>query len=145
VKSVDLNTEEQALFDALEFDAMKLRDHVHARENGENAAQLTTSLLDRNAIPEFRVSVFSDDRFAIGRGPSPLKCFQRNGNDREETLRHPHFLAWLRYFILGPNLPSSFTGEFRNFVWNLGHVSSSDYSSIAKKTRVSLPLKTMPD
>ncbi len=132
---IELNEEEIDLEKEIEFDALKLRDHIHAQTNGELVSKLTQSLLDREGIPEHRLKTFTDDSYATGRGPSPWKQFQRNNNDKDKTLRHPHFLDWLYYFINGPKLPHALIEDFGDFVDELGHVTSSDYTPLAKRTR----------
>lgn len=132
---IELDVQEHELVAAIEFEVLKLHDHIHARRNGEIAAKLADILLSRDAIPDCRIKVFSDDRFTTGRDPSPWKQFQRNGNTKDETLRHPHFLAWLQYFIYGPNLPSSYIRIFQEKIEELAPITSSDSETLRHFTR----------
>jgi hypothetical protein len=131
---IELQEFEHDLYKRIELDACSLRDHLHCADNAEVVAKLFKVLTDRNAIPAHRLRVFANDEYATGRGPSALKRFQRS-NTYEETIRHPHFLKWLRYFVEGPDLPDQLVNEFQSFVTGLGHFSSSDIKLITSETR----------
>lgn len=66
---------------------------------------LFDSLSDRDAIPEIRISIFSDPNYAEVGKKAPLQVFESNGCCGREILRSPYFVEYLYYFIEGPNLP----------------------------------------
>lgn len=134
---IGLDNEEKQLLASIELDAMKLTrtPGQPAIENCERAALLTERLLQRGAIPEHRLKAFVDPEYATRRW-SPLEQFKRNGNSKDETLRHPHFLKYLRYFIYGPNLPAALIQSFEDKIEDLGgSISSSDHVPLMKHTR----------
>lgn len=132
---INLTDEEAALLDQIELEALKLVNGQPARENGERAAQLATRLLERGAIPPVRKKVFADSDYATGRGPSVREQFRRHGNSPEETLRHPHFLAWLRYFIFGPDLPANLIEAYATKLDDMGMITSGDVGVLATYVR----------
>lgn len=69
-------------------------------------------LIQRNAIPEIRLRIFSDPEYAEVRKKSPKQIFESNGTIGDEILRHPHFIKYLRYFINGPGLPADVINGF---------------------------------
>ena len=119
------------------FDPLQFRnDHEGFRKNAEIAHRLTTSLLDRGGIPDARLRHFSQpEYFPGGRGASRQDMFTRNGNSHEETLRHPHFLKHLRFFIHGAALPSSIIEAFSEAVQDCGMVTSGDLASLGASAR----------
>ncbi len=66
---------------------------------------LLKSLLDRVAIPSIRLQVFEDPECAEVYDKSPKQIFEGNGTSGIAIYRHPHFKAYLHYFVYGPNLP----------------------------------------
>lgn len=88
-----LTEEEQKLADRIEFQALNLKDHIHAERNAQLAVALMRSLMDRDAILEQRRKYFGDaDSHPGGRGSSRKQMFERHGCRGEAILRHPHFL-----------------------------------------------------
>src|SRR6185369_17528680 len=87
-------------------------------------ASLVTSLRERDAIPEVRMRVFNDPRFAEFGSKSPLEVFESNGTRGNDILRHGHFVEWIHYFVNGPDLPqeiiSGFPRQLREFVGTSG-------------------------
>lgn len=133
--TIDLEPEEEALAHQIEFDALALRDHQHWKQNSELVARLTQSLLDRNGIPEHRLRYFNDPTYSTGRGKgSHLDQFRKNGQDGGDLLRHPHFLAYLRYFIYGANLPETIRSAFKAHVESFDGMMG-DTSGLGKATR----------
>lgn len=134
--TIELTPDERTLADEIEFEALKLRDHIHAENNARLAVALMRSLIDRDAIPEHRRKYFGDPSYNPGgRGASRKQIFERNGCRGEAILRHPHFLAYLRYFIHGADLPPRVTAEFRAAVEECGMVTSSDIVRLGHKAR----------
>ncbi len=126
ILKIDLTPEEQARLANIELEALNVDNGQATWDNCERAAQLTEILLQRNAIPTIRKDVFAKDEYATGRGPSVSEQYRRNGNSYAQTLRHPQFLAWLRYFIYGPNLPADMIRRFQEKVKELGPLTSGD-------------------
>ena len=134
--TIELTAEEKTLADQIEFEALNLEDHLHAEANARLAVALIRSLIDRDAIPEQRRKYFGDPSYNPGgRGSSRKQIFERNGCRGEAILRHPHFLAYLRYFIHGADLPPRVAAEFRAAVEECGMVTSSDVVPLGHKAR----------
>lgn len=112
---VDLTPDEQKLFDAVQFDVGPDFYEI-AAVNGERAAALARSLVSRGAIPQARLRYFTDPELNIGpHKGSRQDIFQRNAGDRD-ILEDASFLKYLRYFILGPDLPQPVVAEFKKLV-----------------------------
>ena len=106
IQKVALNADEQVLFDFLHWNALELSRRDDRDEHYKKMGELAESLIGRKAIPEVRLTYFTDpDMNAGGRGKSRQQVFEQNGTSGWSILRHPHFMAHLRYFILGPDLP----------------------------------------
>lgn len=134
--TIGLTAEEQTLAEAIEFEALNLKDHIHAEQNAQLAVALMRSLIARDGIPEQRRKYFGDPAYHPGgRGSSRKQMFERNGCRGEAILRHPHFLAYLRYFIHGADLPPRVVAEFRTAVEECGMVTSGDIIPLGHKAR----------
>jgi hypothetical protein len=114
LEAVVLTSEEQKLWDGIPF-------RIDWRTGGplatpgsmEAARTLTMSLLEREAIPRVRLSYFTDPELNVrGHGRSRKQIFERNGTRGENIFRHPHFFRYLRYFVLGPDLPGETVRRF---------------------------------
>lgn len=132
---ISLKPEEQELLDTIELEALNIENGQPTVDNCERAATLASMLLDRKAIPEVRLKGFVEASYATGRGPSVRDKFHRNGNTDAQMMRHPHFLAWLRYFIFGPQLPEEFIKVFQVKVEELEPLASGDVRPLAALTR----------
>lgn len=133
---IELSVEERDILATIEFDAMKLAGFEEAKQNGERVAGLFRALQNRSAIPEIRLRVFSDQEHSPdGRPRSPLDDFRSKGNSDEDILRHPHFLAYLRYFISGPYLPSRLSESFKDRVRECGGLTSGDIEPLVRYAR----------
>lgn len=64
------------------------------------------SLWARRAIPEARLHLFDNESMTGARGRPVPEVFERNGSGGRDMIRHPRFLPYLLYFILGPQLPA---------------------------------------
>jgi len=73
---------------------------------------LFNSLINRKAIPEIRLKMFVDSKYAETGKRSPKEIFELNGTKGNNIYRHPHFLNYLKYFIDGPDLPEVVIQEF---------------------------------
>lgn len=110
IAAVELNPEEQVLFDSICWDADQLlKEEYDVRiENLDRMGRLTEMLLQRDAIPEHRLSYFTDPDMNVGaRGKSRMEVFEGNGTSGRDIFRHPHFMPYLRYFLSGPDLPKA--------------------------------------
>ncbi len=66
---------------------------------------LVTSLLERGAVPDVRLSLFDDPKYAETGHKSRQSVFESNGTRGRDIFRHPHFIPYLNHFIHGPDLP----------------------------------------
>jgi hypothetical protein len=73
---------------------------------------LFKSLTERKAIPEIRLRIFSDPKYAETQNKSPKQIFESNGTCGHAIYRHPNFIKHLRYFINGPDLPEAVINRF---------------------------------
>ena len=126
--AIELTPLERELAEQIEMDAHALRDcGEHARANGELVCGLMRSLIARKGIPEVRARFFNDANYNVGgRGRSRRETFEKNGTRGEDIFRHPHFLVYLRYFLLGADLPDAVKAGFTAEVAKCGHVTSGD-------------------
>lgn len=124
---ISLHPDEQALADEIEFESITTRDHTRVVQNADRAEALAQKLIARGAIPQHRVAFFTDPAYHIGgHGKSRQQGFESNGCFGNDILRHPHFLPYLRYFILGPNLPPEICSSFKDEIAKCGTVTSGD-------------------
>lgn len=123
-----LTEEEQAVFVQIEFDVLPIHvDRSAAIHNGALACELTKLLQDRDAIPQHRWEYFINPDYNIGgRGKSRYDVFRENLRSGQDICEHPHFLPYLRYFVLGPDLPKSVLHAFTWAVKECGTVTSGD-------------------
>ena len=105
--------------------------------NQEPILALLRSLEARNAIPVQRLRYWGDVAYnPTGRIRTSRKgLFERNGCTGDEIYTHPHFLAYLRYFLYGAELPESVMHEFATRVGEPRWVSSSDAIPLGKAAR----------
>jgi hypothetical protein len=119
IEPVKLNDEEQALFDAICWDLDELckKDYDTRVEMLDKMGQLTELLLDRQAVPRVRVEYFTNPEMnAGGRGKSKQQVFEQNGTAGKHIVRDPNFMAYLRYFIYGPDLPKQTISGFGTII-----------------------------
>jgi hypothetical protein len=119
IAPVELSSAEQKLFEQINYDERALADlHPQNPEAMFDAsAKLTRALLDRQAIPEVRLRYFDDPEYNVGgHGKSRQDVFISNGCHGEDILRRPHYFKYLRYFVLGPDLPPDVIAGFRQIV-----------------------------
>ena len=125
IEKVKLTQEEKNLWQKIDYDEL--------RESIEPAYKLSKSLLKRKVIPSIRIKYFTEPEFNIGgRGKSREEIFKRNGTEGELILKHPGFHKYLKYFILGPDLPLEIINEFRKLVDNCKPVTSGDIELFCK-------------
>jgi len=70
-----------------------------------------------------------------GRGSSRQQALERNGCYGVEILKHPHFLPYLHYFVLGPDLPDAISSAFRARFEACGGVTSSDIVPLGREAK----------
>jgi hypothetical protein len=135
--TIELTASEKEMLASLSFDPLSFKgNHEGFLRNADLAHQLTTLLVDRKGIPEHRVRYFTDSEYYPGgRGKSRQDSFIKHGNDHDETLRHPHFLKYLRYFIHGADLPAAIIRRYTEAVKDCGMVSSSDIPELGATAR----------
>ena len=125
--AITLTTEEQEIARQIELDQSKVRDHEKWQRNSDLALRLFISLYRRNGIPAHRWAWLEDPEYFVGgRGNSRREMFERNGSKGEDMVRHNNFLAYIQYFIFGPNLPSQTIEAFADKVMSCGQVTSGD-------------------
>jgi len=106
--TVQLDETEKALYDSIcwGLDALLRMEREEQHEQLERMGKLAESLIQRNAVPKVRMRCFTDSSMNIGgHGKSRKDIFERNGTQGTAILRHHDFMAHLRYFINGPDLP----------------------------------------
>jgi hypothetical protein len=105
---VELQTEEQALYDSICWDAggLSRKEYTDRMTILGNLKKLAESLMSREAIPKSRLD------FIGGHGKSRMQVFESNGTSEGEILSHPHFIDYLWYFINGPKLPKATIEDF---------------------------------
>jgi hypothetical protein len=133
--AIELESGEKDLLSRIELNALALSGYDHAQANGKLVVELMQRVGLRNAIPKHRMEWFTNADYNIGgRGSSRLERFEANmGGD--DIRMHPHFLAYLRYFIQGPDLPKAVMNAFTKAVEDCGLVTSGDVIPLAKTAR----------
>jgi hypothetical protein len=115
--TVILTAEEATIVARIDFDPDWQLERERILEICAAAAELTKSLLERDAIPEHRIDYFVDPEFNVGRTTKSRKeIFEGHGTRGEDILEHPHFLKHLYYFIYGARLPNPVIDGFCKIV-----------------------------
>ncbi|MBL4763444.1 MAG: hypothetical protein JKY93_12200 [Gammaproteobacteria bacterium] len=136
VDEIELNETERALLGILDIHSQSPRYPDWTEKKGEAALQLVTLLLDRNGIPEVRRAYFSDPAYNTGRGKgSQYDAFVQKGNTFASTIRHPHFLPYLRHFIFGARMSNNLKTHFLQAVEGCGGVSSGDLELLVREAK----------
>jgi hypothetical protein len=137
MERVALTPDEQNLWDQIYFSEKTiLIDHDKIRESIEPAYRLAQSLLKRKAIPQIRMRYFTDPELNIGgRGKSRKEVFERNGTSGDAILKHPHFHKYLRYFVLGPDIPLTAINEFVALANDCDPITSGDTKEFCNLAR----------
>ncbi len=115
IEVIQLNENENSLFASIIWDGESLiRKDIEDRiKSLGSLGLLAESLIERKAIPQVRLSYFTDPEMNVGgHGKSRKEIFEGNGTSGKDILRHPHFAAYLHYFINGPDLPKSVISGF---------------------------------
>lgn len=134
--AVALTDQEQELWDAIPFRIDWRTGRPPVTPASLDAAHaLTVSLLKREAIPLVRISYFVDPELNIGCSRSRQQVFEGNGTAGEDIFRHPHFFRYLRYFVLGPDLPEATIRRFADAVADCGLVTSGDEEALQRLAR----------
>jgi hypothetical protein len=136
VKRVQLSTQEQELWDRIDFGPYSIGGDLESlRASLEPAHDLARSLIDRGAIPEIRMRYFTDPALNIGTKKSRKQVFESNNTRGDDILRRPHFIRYLRYFVLGPELPERTIAAFENLLSDLGTITSGDRRALVEFAR----------
>jgi hypothetical protein len=134
--TIKLTADETELSNAIEFNAIALRDYIHAEANGELVYKLTSSLLKRSAIPAQRVKYFTDPEYNSSDNRKSRKtAFIQNSRTEEKMIRHPHFLKYLRYFIHGADLPTTIIKTFVEALKESGQIISGEIEPLSSLAR----------
>lgn len=109
ISKIDLFAVENDLLEQISF-----TDHNHEvlRRSIQAAGKLTEILINRQAIPKIRIEYFTNSKYNVGNNKSRMEIFENNGTKGTAIFYHGNFLKYLRYFIFGPDLPSSLIDEF---------------------------------
>lgn len=134
---IKLTPAEQKLWEAIYFDSPTAGfDYDRVRASMEPALLLTKSLLKRDAIPEVRLRYVSDPELNVrGHGKSRIEVFERNGMRGDDIFRDPNFHKYLRYFVVGPELPSSTIAAFTQLAERCGMITSGDCDAFCRLAR----------
>lgn len=143
---IELTSEEQILentlkgYDVLEWEEMGIQQRL------KNAKQLMELLIERNAIPQYRVDYFIEPEYYVSKTKGSRRDnFKKNMRNQDEMFSNPHFLKYLQYFIYGPKLPETIVASFRSLKENYYYgddVAEKVYPIIAKYLRSSSDLKS---
>lgn len=136
---VELTSDERLLLEQIDLRTSHA-SHDEARAayiaNQRPILALVGSLSARHAIPNERIKYWNDPDYNPGRIKASRKgLFERNSCVGDDIYVHPNFLAHLRYFLFGADLPDAAIQEFEDGVGDLQWVSSSDGPAIAKLAR----------
>ena len=134
---IELTPEEGELFGQMIY-GVSSDTHEALQASCAAAVPLARSLLNRSAVPEIRLRYFNDPELNIGSKKSRAQIFESNGTKGDAILGHGHFLKYLRYFILGPDLPPAVIKEFSERVLSMGFISSGDIDELEKLARAAI-------
>ena len=133
---IDLTNEEQNLwkqFCGISFDKP---EHEVAKTKHEAAYLLFKKLDERRAIPPIRWEYFVNPKLNIhGRGKSHKGIFERNGTHGDAIYKHGNFHKYLRYFVLGPDLPSVAKDELEALARDCQPITSGDVNEFCDLAR----------
>jgi len=109
ISKIELSSEEQALLEQISF-----TDHNHEtlKKSCQAAGKLSEMLFKRQAIPKIRIEYFINPKYNIGTNKSRKEVFESNGTKGLDIFYHGNFLEYLKYFVFGPDLPSTLIAEF---------------------------------
>jgi hypothetical protein len=135
--AIELTKAEAAIVGLLEFDALAVREGSTAvLANMDLTHRLIHSLLEREGNPAQRLRYFTDpDYHPGGRGTSRKNISEQNGTKGDAILRHPHFLKYLRYFVLGADLPDAVFRAYSQAVEDCRPVISGDIAQLSSTAR----------
>ena len=124
---IDLTNEEQNLWKQFCNIPLDNPEHEIAKTKHEAAYLLFKKLYERRAIPPIRWEYFVNPKLNIhGRGKSHKGIFERNGTRGDAIYKHTHFHKYLRYFVLGPDLPSAAKDELEALARDCQPITSGD-------------------
>ena len=147
IEPLELSDHESKLFALVNFSEREMSERPPRNPQAMFAAseELTHLLLDRGVIPDVRLRYFTDADLNVGgRGKSRQDVFIRNGCTGDGILRSPHFLKYLRYFVLGPVLPVDVIAGFRQLVLDDRGTSGEVMSQLGSYARAKAKLLKSP-
>lgn len=131
---ITLTPYERELYDRIIFEGPI--PHELYEENSQATAALARSLLQRQAIPDIRLRYFTDPDLNIGSRKSRLQQMRERIADAD-ILGHHSFRKYLRYFIMGPDLPEKTINEFVRIIDESLGTSGEVLDQLCKFARVS--------
>ena len=144
VGPIKLTESEQKLWEQIYFAGhLGPGDDEKIRASIEPAHELARSLIERKAIPDVRWRYFADPRLNVGHGKSHKQIFEQNGTRGHAILRHPHFHKYLRYFVLGPDLPQKTIAAFSTLVRHCKPVTSGDQEAFCQLARCEIRVQRL--
>lgn len=130
IGAIELSIEEIALLREITLD-VDPRDQNAMESNQSVVPKLMNLLLSRGAIPSHRLAYFNEPEYRSGRlKGSHRSLFEKNGTAGAEIYEHYSFLKYLRYFVLGADLPEPAIREFRGQVERLEPITSDDVQDL---------------
>jgi hypothetical protein len=107
MNQVELNQNESQLLSILGAFEIDLNEVYEVRIKKLNTCSLLTqSLLERNAIPKVRLKYFANPEYNLGnKRKSKKQIFESRGIFGVDIFSQGTFLKYLKYFILGADLP----------------------------------------
>jgi hypothetical protein len=130
---IELTKREVELLAQIKFRSTR---HDELRASIMPMVALSESLLKRGAIPEVRLSYFTDpERNPGGRGKSRRQIFEKNGTSDAEILAHPNFMKYLEYFVYGPDLPVGVIAKFKDAASFSGYLTGGDVNDLVPEAR----------
>jgi len=137
ISPIELSEEERTLWERIDFNPPLVGGNDNSvRDSIEPGYKLTLSLIDRKAIPAMRWNYFSDPELNIGSSKSRKQIFEQNGTRGEDIFKHPNFHQYIRYFVLGPDLPDATMTTFSDAISHCEPVTSRDqiaFCDLAKR------------
>lgn len=133
ISNIELTPEERLLYDQVK--RVRLDKRLTEPYPGDQALALLKMLRARDAIPEIRILYFTNASYNLHTKKSRREIFEGNGTKGDDIYRHPLFLPFLDYFILGPNLPKGIIDRFCQIVASEPYISGSDLQEIKQFVR----------
>lgn len=123
-KPILLTAEEEKLFSSMVFEGFDSESYA---TNAIAAERLMELLNSRAAIPSYRLSCFDDANYRRGRRKGSWReIIEKNGEKGECVYRNHVFWGFIKYFVLGPDLPDALMSEYSLELEGRSPISSED-------------------